>query len=398
MAKKASKQYVLEDRVILNNIYSEVDSKMKSRIPALKECINRFINKRYDSIYDYAPMDRIFWKNTDITDFFNSIDIPEKYITSILPNLYYWKEKELQACKDEFSLTCLMCLRYVLKEKPTDKIMIELISMYLAFSGKFYSTCHFELWPNYIPKKEVMDYVMNYMLSNKFDIIRTKSVCGAIKSLTATWIDRYKSELIGNITDERIVYLIHQLHNRVHAFLLNISINYYKAYEKKLYINAESDNYSDDNYRIANNNSTVIYSITEKTMMYFANNQINISFCYAASSKGVDPFDIKAIFETLLNDKTNLGDLRFIISVMLADFSNRYPDAEELTGPKFIAHSIALKPNTKDKDLVAQKNIINRWLNTSERYRKIKTQITKNNYYKAIVGYIAIAINAANKS
>ena len=43
------------------------------------------------------------------------------------------------------------------------------------------------------------------------------------------------------------------------------------------------------------------------------------------------------------------------------------------------------------------KNIILNWLNTSERYQNIKTQATKNNYYKSILGYIAITVNVANK-
>ena len=68
-----------------------------------------------------------------------------------------------------------------------------------------------------------------------------------------------------------------------------------------------------------------------------------------------------------------------------------------MTGPKFIANSIAMKPNTKDKNIIEMKNIILNWLNTSERYQNIKTQATKNNYYKSILGYIAITVNVANK-
>ena len=74
-----------------------------------------------------------------------------------------------------------------------------------------------------------------------------------------------------------------------------------------------------------------------------------------------------------------------------------YPNEKDITGPKFIAHSISMKPNTKDKNIIRTKNIILEWLNTSTRYQNIKTQATKNNYYKAILSYIAITINFANK-
>ena len=395
---KKPKQYLIQDQIIVENIYPLVDETMGKKSIALKSCIERFIHRRQDSLYDYAPVDRIYFRKADVDDFFNSISVKEKEITSFLPQLYYWKAEELQACKDEFTLTCLMTLRWLLKNKPNDAKLIELTSMYFAFSGKIYASCHYNLWRNYTPKREVMDYVINYMLTNKFDIVKTKSVWGAMRNLTMTWLERYKDELADDITDERVVYIIHQLHNRVLAFLKNIANAYYDAYENKKYINAESDNYSQDNYRIANNNSTIIASITEKTMIYFANTQVNISICYSVSGSGVDPYDVKSIFETILSDNKRLDDLRFVINILLTDFCKNNPDVKDITGPKFIAHSISMKPNTKDQNIIELKNIILNWLNTSDRYKHIKTQATKNNYYKAILSYIAITVNMANKN
>ena len=395
---KKPKQYLIEDQIIVENIYPLVDETMGRKSTALKSCIERFIHRRQDSLDDYAPVDRIYFRKADVDDFFNSITVKEKEVTSFLPQLYYWKAEELQACKDEFTLTCLMALRWLLKNKPNDNKLIELTAMYFAFSGKIYASCHYNLWRNYTPKREVMDYVINYMLTNKFDIVKTKSVWGAMRNLTMTWLERYKDELVDDVTDERIVYIIHQLHNRVLAFLKNIANAYYDAYENKKYINAESDNYSQDNYRIANNNSTIIASITEKTMIYFANTQINISICYSVSGSGVDPYDVKSIFETILSDNKRLDDLRFVINILLTDFCKNNPDAKDITGPKFIAHSISMKPNSKDQNVLELKNIILNWLNTSDRYKHIKTQATKNNYYKAILSYIVITVNMANKN
>ena len=397
MPKRAPKQYLIEDQIIVEEIYPLVDATLSRKTTTLKSCIERFIHKRHDSLYDYAPVDRIYFRKGDVDDFFKSIGVSEKEVTNILPGLYYWKTDELQACKDEFSLTCLMTLRWLLKNQPSDKSLIELTAIYLAFSGKFYASCHYNLWKHYTPMREVMDYVVNYMLSQKFDLVKTKSVWGAMKNLTMTWLDKYKEELASDLTDERVSYLIHQLHNRILAFLKNIANNYYEAYEDKRYINAESDNYGQDNYRIANNNSTVAASITEKTMIYFANTQINLSICYSVSGSGVDPYDVKSIFETIISDNKKLDDLRFIINILIVDFCNRYPDVKDITGPKFIAHSISMKPNTKDKNILELKNIILGWLNTSDRYKSIKTQATKNNYYKAILSYIAITVNMANK-
>lgn len=395
---KSPKKYLIKDTIIIDNIYTLVEKSMKTKSSSLKSCIERFIHKRHDSLYDYAPVDRIFFRKADSDDFFKSLNISQKEITDIMPDIYYWKEQELAACKDEFSLTCLMVVRYLLiNEKSNTKSFTELVATYLAFSGKFYASCHYDFWKEHIPNREVMDYVVNYMLSQKFDLIKTHSVWGMINSLTKTWIETYKEEIVGELTDERVSYVIHQLYNRIHSCLKNIANNYYKAWNEKLYLNKESDNFNDDNYRISNNNSTIASTITEKTMIYISNTQVNIAICYKVAGNGVDALEIKAIFENILSDNSKLDELRFVINVMITDFMNKYPNEKDLTGPAFIAHSISMKPNTKDQNILKQKNIILNWLNTSDRYRLIKTQATKNNYFKAILGYIAITVNFANK-
>ena len=406
MAKSLSKKYIIKDTVIVDNIYKKVSDSFdndKQATNRLKACIGKFMHDRHDELYDYAPVDRIFFKTNDENAFFNAVKLNMKDITNDMTQLYYWKQNELQACKDPFSITMLMTLRWFIinekKLKPSDREMVELCFMYLAFSGKFYASCHYKWFKNYTPKREVMDYVVNYMLSEKFDIAKTKSVFGAVRNLTYTWYTSYKDELIGkDLTDERVSYIVHQLHSRIYAFLRNIAKLYYEAYDKKLYLNKESDRYDDGAFRIANNNSTIASSVTEKTITYMTSTQVNMALCYSSSTSGVDPREIKAIIDNILNDTANISKLRDVINIMITDFMRAYPEyktIEEITGVKFIAHSIAMRPNTKDKDMIYLKNTILEWLNTSARYRSIKTPATKNNYYKGILSYIALTINTA---
>ena len=405
MPKPLSKKYEIKDTIIVDSIFSKVNDSFKTSntITKLKQCIGKFIQDRHSVLYDYAPIDRIFFKTNDESAFFKSVSLHMREIETVMHGLYYWNTNELQACKDPFSVTLLMCIRWLaMNEKKLqgkDKEMIELAFVYLAFSGKFYASCHYKWFRNYTPKREVMDYVINYMLSEKFDIVKTKSVFGAVRNLTKTWYDSYKDELISkDLTDERVSYIIHQLHSRIYAFLRNIAKLYYEAYNKKLYLNKESDSYDDTNYRIASNNSTIASTITEKTISYMTSTQVNMALCVSSSTSGVDPKEIKAIFENILNSNNNIDRMRDAINIMVVDFMRAYPQyktIEEITGVKFIAHSIAMKPNTKDKDIIELKNIILGWLNTSERYRNIKTPATKNNYYKAMVSYIALTVNTA---
>ena len=396
-ANKKTKKYLLTDTIMVDKIYPIIDAAAKTKSLNVKKCIEKFVQSRHSQLYDYAPIDRIYFKKQDSDEFFKALGINQKDISAIVPELYYYKKDELQACKDEFSLACLMMLRHCIINKKDDKYT-ELVYMYLAFSGKYYAACHSAWFRHYLPKREVMDYVINYMLSQKFDLIKAGSVWGAIRNLTSTWCTTYGPELASkDVTDERIVYMIHQLHNRIYAFLRNIAKPYYEAYEKKLYLNKDSDNYNQDDYRISNNDSTRISNITENAMTYFTSTQISYEMCYKCSGSGVDPKAIKAILENIISSNDRLNDLRYVINVLLVDFVRNYPDEKDITGPKFIAHSTAAKPNTKDKNLLKLKNLVLEWLSTSERYRNTKTQATKNNYYRTILLYICLVVNKVGK-
>lgn len=395
----SKKKYLIEDTIIIDKIYPMIDEVLPKRLNNLKQCIGRFINSRSDLLYDYAPMNRIMFTKKDENDFFNSIMLKYNSINDIIDELYYAKKEELQACKDPYSLAMMMVLRWIIINNPKDKKILELSYMHLAFSGKFYASAFYKWFPHYLPKREVMDYVVSYMLSQKFDLIKEGSLWGAIRNLTSTWMDTYTEELKSeDVSDERLVYMMHQLYSRIYAFLRNIAKPYFEAYEQKLYINKESDNYEQDNFRIAPNNATIAASITEKALTYINQSQVNLSWCYWVSGSGVDPYEVKTIFETILNDNSKLEDLKFVINVMVVDFMRRYPD-EKIIVPnnKFIAHSMSMKPNTKDQDILRQKAIINEWLNTSAKYRGIKTQNSRNNYFKAMLGYVALAVNESGK-
>lgn len=395
----SKKKYLIEDTIIIDKIYPMIDEVLPKRLNNLKQCIGRFINSRSDLLYDYAPMNRIMFTKKDENDFFNSMMLKYNSINDIIDELYYAKKEELQACKDPYSLAMMMVLRWIIINNPKDKKILELSYMYLAFSGKFYASAFYKWFPHYLPKREVMDYVVSYMLSQKFDLIKEGSLWGAIRNLTSTWMDTYTEELKSeDVSDERLVYMMHQLYSRIYAFLRNIAKPYFEAYEQKLYINKESDNYEQDNFRIAPNNATIAASITEKALTYINQSQVNLSWCYWVSDSGVDPYEVKTIFETILNDNSKLEDLKFVINVMVVDFMRRYPD-EKIIVPnnKFIAHSMSMKPNTKDQDILRQKAIINEWLNTSAKYRGIKTQNSRNNYFKAMLGYVALAVNESGK-
>jgi hypothetical protein len=65
----------------------------------------------------------------------------------------------------------------------------------------------------------------------------------------------------------------------------------------------------------------------------------------------------------------------------------------------FITYTISAKPNTKDKNILRQREIVTKWLETSPSSfnRRKSTLATANAYYRAVYAYFAILIHNANK-
>ena len=70
---RTPKKYLIQDQIILEDIYSKVNEVIEHKLSALKSCIERFVHKRQEELYDYAPVERIFWKKGDVDDFFKSV-------------------------------------------------------------------------------------------------------------------------------------------------------------------------------------------------------------------------------------------------------------------------------------------------------------------------------------
>jgi hypothetical protein len=291
-----------------------------------------------------------------------------------------------------------MCVRYYYLKKM--KKETELSMIYLAFSGKFYPSIHYGSYPEAPPEENryIMEYVINEKLTNKFDIKREGSVFGAIKSICLTWLDTYNDRL-KSCDDEDVVYLIQQLHNRIKSFMKNIAEVYYEVYENKdAYFVYSNDNLSEDNYHLADNDSLKIERAVENTMSYIASSSVDYNICKMSSDSNVKTDEVKSIIETILSDNMNIPDVKELIRIIITEYfvNSKTKDIRDID---FITTSIAAKPNTKNKNILRQRQIIESWLDTnSPAYRKRKSrQATKNSYFKSILTYFTLIIHTSSK-
>lgn len=389
-----------DSNIIVKKVYPIVESALNKNDSKFRANIAKFINDRHELLFDVAPYDRIYFNQTDIDNMYNSLGITEKEIENIMKECFFWDQPYNPQCaKEPYVMTLMMCIRYYLKNNKQK--FAELTTVYLAFSGKFYSSLHAgAAFPKVAPSKyrTVMDFVVNNMLTDKFDLKKEGTVFGAVKSLCITWLETYGNKLKGNCSDDEIGKLVQQLRDRERSFLMNIATKFYEAYENKSYLNYETDNLSDEAFRLTDNDAAAAARITENTMSYLTSNYVSIDICNKCKDQNVKSLEIKDIIESILSDNNNLPSVRRVVNILICDFMREYPGAK-VGSIEFVSYSLKSKPNTKDPILIEMKEIVLSWLDeNSPNYRKRKSRkATQISYYKSILMYLVLVINKCAK-
>lgn len=381
--------------VIVKKVYKVIESCLNKNDSKFRNNIAKFMNDRHELIFDIAPYDRIYFNQTDIDDMYNSLGTTEKEIENIMRECFFWDQPlNPQCAKEPYVMTLMMCIRYYLKTNKQKNA--ELTTIYLAFSGKFYASLHGAAFPKAPPSKykTVMDFVINNMLTDKYDLKKEGTVFGAIKSLCITWLNTYGSKLKGNCTDYELKDLVQQLRDRERSFIMNIAVKYYEAYENKSYLNYETDNLSEDSFRLTDNDAAIAARITENTMSYITSNYVSIDICNKCKDQNVNSLEIKDIMESILADNKNLPQVRRVVNILICDFMRAYPGTR-VGSIEFVSYSLKAKPNTKDPVLIEMKEIVLSWLDeNSPNYRKRKSRkATQISYYRSILMYLVLVIN-----
>ena len=338
-----------DSNVIIKRLYPLVSGLLAKNDAKFRDNIAKFINARHELLFDIAPYDVIYFNQTDIDNMYKALGTTENEVRDIMKDCFFWdKPYNPQCAKEPYVMTLLMCIRYYLKNNKST--YAKLTAVYLAFSGKFYASLHGgAAFPSVPPSKykTVMDFVVNNMLTDKFDLKRTGTVFGAVESLCVTWLDTY-----------------------------------------------ETDNLDEDNFRLTDNDAATAARITENVMNSITSSYISLDICNKCKDQNIKPLEIKDIMESIVRDNDNLAELRRVINILIADFMQNNP-GQRVGSIEFVSYSLKMKPNTKDKYLIEMKSAILSWLDeNSPNYRKRKSRkATQISYYKAILMYIVLYIN-----
>ena len=390
-----------DTKAVKSKVYPLVEKALNNstNIGKYRKVVSETIEKRQKELFDIAPMNNIYFTEYDNQNFYKALGIDPKDITEGLSGAYFYPMANFnpRSAKDEFTAMQMCVIRYfMLNNKERD---LELAIAILMISGKFYPSAFAMSFPKVNPGeyREIMVYAVNNELSNKFDLKVSGSLFASIRNLGNTCFGSYK-DMMKSFSDEDYVYVVQQAQTRLRSFMKNIAEVYYSCYENRNYITFDSDNFDQDNYRLADNDSLKVERYVEKTMRYINSSKVDYAICKACSSDLIRTEEVKAIIEFILNDKENIKEVRELIQLMINSYISQSKD-KDINNINFITYTISPKPNTKDKNIIRQKEIVTKFLRESpSSFNKRRSRIaTENAYYRAVYLYFARIIFDSNK-
>lgn len=398
---EASKHFDANTSAIKKELYPVIEERLSTTAgkKAYMNCVSKFIQDRYANLYDSLPCSRIIFGDEDRKQLFDALGFPKEVAANYILDTYYGNEPNFspKSSKDEFTVTMMCVIRFFVMKNMTKEM--ELSMLHLAFSGMFYPSLHYRSYPNVVPVRHVMEYTVNQRLNTKFELVSQGNVIGAIRKIGTTWIQTYKNK-IKSFTDEDMVYCIQQLYSRIGSFMKNIATEYYKVYNDKddLYIAYASDNFDEDDYHIADSDTLRISKQVEKTINYMTTNGVNYAICKQCSDDNITTKEIKSIMESIFNNPENVLISKEIVTLLITTYyaTSETKDVRDIS---FLTYSIAAKPNSKQKEILQLRNLIEKLLSeNSPAYVRRRSRIaTKNSFERAVKMYFALSIHNANR-
>lgn len=354
----------------------------------INQALSDYINYNSKHLLTQGPSTRPTFSDSDKEKLYEATGVTKEQVVAILKKNPLIKG-QWRIMNDPFNSISAVSIRYASLEKKERLIKTLLLNLTLSM----YPSLHYKYF-RYEPKEEVMAYAISNM-SNKFKIKQTSTL---LEALTQTTEKCFESQQKGieRGSDKEIVDFIMDVKTRLNSLLKNIASEFYKTNEQGLYLNSEGDSTDEDNFYEADSNSFAVERIVNKVVLTLTVNGADAKHVkLAANMCNVSVSELRNFLNTLIVGE-NREDIKKIVEASLSDYLITHQGASDTVSRnnKFLVHAIATykKSNTSDPNVIKIKEVLDKWMDEIDIYKKTQRQATINDFRRAIFIFIIITI------
>lgn len=331
---------------------------------------------------------------SDIATFLsiNGISEPDvkDCLSHIKGNVSEWKN-----ASNPYNITIILSIRYFTIKKNNEYVnngILYLIThIYYFMFSKYYK---FE------PNESAMAYTIAN-LSQRFKVKKNSTILSTLVDITTLCYETHKERLI-QCQDMDIVKFINDVTSRINSFMRKLCGEYMDNIKEGNYLQSEKDDYSEEHYYEADNDSFAIERITNKVLTNLVVNGPDRKLIeLAAKNSNVSVNVLQTSIMTLVNE-SHRDDIKRITECLLSLYlnDNRDPSAslKDIGTNKFFVYCIKIyrQSNTTNKNIIEIKEILDRWIKELNLRSKVSTVASLGNYRKALFTFFVFTIEKLN--
>lgn len=378
-------------QILVNTFQATVDQNLSkpNATRGLKEGILKYIDACGDQLLTSGPINRNIFNDKDKQLIYDYTGLSKETIAPVIKQNAVLKHEWGMINDPPFTITTILAIRFYAKKRNEE--MVSALRSYLLLS--LYPMMHAKYF-KFGAVENVMDYTINN-LSNKFKIKQLPTMLAVLFD-TVEGSYRHHDKNIQRGSDKELKDFAMDIKTRVNSLLKNISKEYYKNHENKMYLNKQSDNFDPDDYRESDSNSFEVDRIATKVTLHLVTNGPNLNtVTQAAKLCKVSVNELRNYTNQLINgdSRDQIQEMNeAILFLYLFDEKNTARDVRN--NMNFLVYCLEMykKSNTSDPNIIKIKKILDEWLEDVGAYKKTQRVATLNDFRRSLFLFFVISI------
>lgn len=331
---------------------------------------------------------------SEVSEFLSITGITETDVKDCLGRIK-GNASEWKNASNPYNIAIVLSIRYFTIKKNDAYVNTGLLYLithiYYFMFGKYYK---------FAPNEAVMAYTIAN-LSQRFKVKKNSTILGTLIDITRTCYETHRDRLT-RCQDMDVLKFINDVTSRINSFMRKLRNEFEENIKEGNYLQSEKDDYSEEHYYEADNDSFAIERITNKVLTNLVVNGPDRKLIeLAAKNSSVSVNILQTSIMTLVNE-THRDDIKRITECLLSLYlnDNNDPSAslKDIGTNKFFVYCIKVyrQSNTTNKNIIEIKEILDRWINELNLRSKVSTVASLGNYRKAIFTFFVFTIEKLN--
>ena len=365
-----------------------------ANVKQMEKSIVGYVDRNSEILMSFDMSTRYSFADADRAVIYDTAGITEpEMVAAVKESKQIHKANRIQS--NPFYLLSLLVVRQLLSQKDTKHAQLVMTYMSLMM----YVSIHKGMF-EYGANKQIMDYTIAHLNKN-YRLSHMTSIYAFIEDNAKTTLETYTNKILSG-GDADLAAVVDALWVRTKQKIKKIAQRYYENHKSGRYLNADTDNFTDDaNYREIDNQSFIIDRLVNRTYTRLINNQFDSRLLkYAITQSDVSYTKLKNLITDIID--SDEGEARKVISSILEYYllqSGKSPDY--IARGDFIVYmKTAYGTNTDMPQMVYVKTQIDQWLadNMYKYGRANYGKTIRQSYRKSIYMFFVLLINMEAKA